>query len=141
MILRRLSAVLLGLVVVVAMVQLAEVGAHQIYPPPPGLSMKDMNAIKAYVASMPMPPMLLVLAGRLVGTFLGTWAAVKVGRSPIPAYVVVALLFCGGIASAIIIPQPIWFSIALFVSYIAAAIIAARLAAPPPTAAPAQPPA
>ena len=141
MILRRLAAVLLGLVIAVAIVQLAEVGVHQMYPPPPGLSMKDMNAIKAYVESMPMPPMLLVLAGWLIGTLLGTWAAAKVGRSAIPAYVVGALLLCAGIANSFIIPQPLWFSIASFAIYIGATVIAARLASLPPTAALAPPPA
>ena len=127
MILRRIGAVLLGLVIAVAIVQMAELGVHQVYPPP--AHMKDMNAVKAYVASMPMPPMLLVLAGWLIGTLLGTWTTAKVGRSAIPAYILGAVLLCGGIANAFIVPQPIWFSIASFVIFIVATLIAVRLAA------------
>ena len=61
MILRRIGAVVLGLVIAVAIVQIAELGVHVMYPPPPGANMHDMKVIKAYVAAMPTAPMLLVL--------------------------------------------------------------------------------
>jgi hypothetical protein len=141
MMLRRIGAVLLGLVIAVVMVQIAELGVHVMYPPPPGTNMHDMNAIKAYVASMPMAPLLLVLAGWLFGTLLGTWVAAKVGRSAVPAYVVGVLLLCGGIANSFIIPQPVWFSIASLAIYIGGTLIAVRLASPQPAATPAPPPA
>jgi hypothetical protein len=139
MILRRIGAVLLGLVIAIAIVQIAELGVHGMYPPPPGTNMHDMNAIKAYVASMPVAPLLLVLAGWLVGTLLGTWVAARTGRSAVPAYVVGALLLCGGIANSFLIPQPVWFSIASLVIYIGGTLIAVRVASPPPAAASAPP--
>jgi hypothetical protein len=120
LILRRIGAVLLGLVIAVAIVQIAELGVHAMHPPPPGTDMHDMKQVKAYVASLPVTPMLLVLGGWLVGTLLGTWIAAKVGRIAVPAYIVGAVLLCGGIVNAFIIPQPVWFSIASFVVYIAA---------------------
>ena len=57
---------------------------------------------------------------------------VEFGRSAIPAYIVGAILLCGGIGSALLIPQQTWFSAASFVGYIVATLIGVRLAAPRP---------
>lgn len=126
-ILRRIGAVLLGLVIAVAIVQIAEYGVHRMYPPPPGYDMRNMEQVKKFVAALPMPAMLLVLAGWLVGTLLGTWTAAKIGRTRVAGYVLGAILLCGGIANAFIIPQPIWFTAASFVIYIGATIGGTRL--------------
>lgn len=128
MILRRIGAVLLGNVIAVAIVQIAELGVHAISPPPPGMSMRNMETIKAHVAALPTSALLLVLAGWLIGTFLGAWTAAKVGRTPITAYVVGAILFVLGAYNAIVFPQPIWYSIVLSVIYIVATLIGAAMA-------------
>ena len=134
MILRRIGAVLVGLIVAVVIVQIAEFGVHAMYPPPPGYNMRDMNAMKAFVAKLPTPAFILVLAGWLIATLIGTWLAAKIGRTAVTGYVVGALLLCGGIANAFIIPQPAWFSIASFVIYIVMTIIGAMLGSPHRTA-------
>lgn len=141
MTLRRIFAVLLGIVIAVAIVQFSELGVHAMNPPPAGTDMRDMNQVKAYVAALPLIALLLVLGGWLAGTLLGTWSAARVGRSAIPAYVVGAILLCAGIANAFIIPQPMWFSIASFVVYIGGTLIAVRLVAPQRASPPALPPA
>ena len=130
MILRRIGAVLLGIIVAVVIVQVTELGVHMMYPPPPGYNMRDMNAMKAFVAKLPAPAFILVLAGWLIATLIGTWLAAKIGRTAVTGYVVGALLLCGGIANAFIIPLPAWFSIASFVIYIAMTIIGAMLGSP-----------
>src|SRR5436190_11145532 len=124
MILRRIGAVVLGLVIPFAIVQIAELGVHVISPPPP--NMHGMQAIKAYVAGLPLSALLLVLATWLIGTLLATWTAAKMGRSAVPAYIVGGILLCIGIANAIIIPQPLWFSIATWVIYAGAPFVASK---------------
>ena len=134
MILRRIGAVLVGVIVAVVIVQVTELGVHMMYPPPPGYNMRDMNAMKAFVAKLPAPAFILVLAGWLIATLIGTWLAAKIGRTAVTGYVVGALLLCGGIANAFIIPQPVWFSIASFVIYVVMTIIGAMLGSPHRTA-------
>lgn len=141
MILRRIGAVVLGLIVTVLIVQIAELGVHAIAPPPPGMSMRNMETVKAYVAALPLSALLLVLVGSAVGVFVGAWLGAKVGHTLVTAYIVGALFFVLGIYNAVAFPQPIWYSIALAVLNIAAPLIAARLGAPQPAAAPAVPPA
>ncbi len=130
MILRRIGAVVLGVILAVAIVQIAEWIVHEMYPPPPGYNMRDMNQVKKFVAGLPVTAMVLVLAGWLVATVAGTFVASKIGRSVVLGYIVGALLLCGGIANAFLIPQPVWFSAASFVIYIVMTIAGSRLGQP-----------
>jgi len=129
-ILRRIAAVIVGLIVAFALVAAAEGIAHKVYPPPSGMNMQDMTQVKAFVATLPMSVLLIVLAGWLVATFVATWLAAKISHTPIPGYIVGALLLCAGIANAFMIPQPVWFSIASFVIYVGATWVGARAGAP-----------
>ena len=128
-ILRRIGAVVVGLIVAFLLVFAAEGIAHKIYPPPPGTNMQDMNQVKAFVATLPLSVLLIVLTGWLIATFVATWLAAKIAQTPIPGYIVGALLLCAGIANAFIIPQPVWFSIASIVIYIGATWVGARAGA------------
>lgn len=129
-VLRRVGAVILGLIVASLLVFGAEAISHQIFPPPTGMDMRDMAQVKAFVAMLPMSVLLIVLAGHLIATFAGTWLAVKVARSPIAGYIVGALLLCAGIANAVMLPQPAWYSIASFVIYIGATWVGVRAGMP-----------
>jgi hypothetical protein len=132
---RGVLGVIAGIVVAFLCVQGAEMITHRLYPFPPGADMKDMATIKRFVATLPTPAFVLVLAGWFVGTLLGTFLAAKIGRSRIPAYVVGVLLLCGGIANAVIIPQPLWFSALGFVIFIAVPFAGIALAKPVQTSA------
>jgi hypothetical protein len=122
---RRIGAVIVGIIVAVLIVQIAELIVHYLYPPPPGYNMRDMNQVKKFVATLPLLAMVLVLIGWAIGTVVGTFLAAKIGRSPAPAYVIGGLLLIGGIANAAVIPQPIWFSVLSFIIYIGGTIIGA----------------
>jgi len=125
---RRVLGVIVGLVVAFVCVQGAELISHQLYPFPPGADMHDMATIKRFVATLPPPAFVLVLAGWLVGTLLGTFVAAKIGRSRVPAYVLGAILLAAGIMNSIVIPQPLWFSAVSVVIFVVGTFIGARLA-------------
>jgi hypothetical protein len=132
--LRRIRAVIAGMIAAFALVASAEAIAHNIYPPPPGMNNRNMSQVKAYIATLPPSAMLVVLTGWLIATFVATWLAARIARTPIPGYVVGVLLLCAGIANAFMIPQPVWFSIASIVIYIGATWVGARAGAPPQVA-------
>jgi hypothetical protein len=133
-ILRRVGAVIVGMIVAFLLVAGAEGIAHKVYPPPPGTNMQDMAQVKAFVATLPLSVLLIVLTGWLIATFVATWLAARIAQTPIPGYIVGALLLCAGIANAFIIPQPVWFSIASIVIYIGATWVGARAGARPQVA-------
>jgi hypothetical protein len=124
---RRIGGVIAGLVIAFLLVQGAELLVHKLYPPPPGTNMKDFNAVKAFVATLPTPAFVLVLTGWLIGTLAETFTAARIGRSAVPAYVLGVILLAGGIMNSIVIPQPVWFSAASFVIYIGMTFAGAAL--------------
>src|SRR5205807_3483371 len=93
-IVRRIGAVIAGMIVAVLIVFASEGIGHKIYPPPPGTDMHDMAKVKAFVATLPLSVLLIVLTGWLIATFAGTWLAARIAGTPIPGYVVGALLLC-----------------------------------------------
>ena len=103
-ILRRIGAVIAGMIVAFLLVVAAEGIAHKIYPPPPGTNMQDMEQVKAFVATLPLSVLLIVLTGWLIATFVATWLAARIAGTPIPGYIVGALLLCAGIANAFMHP-------------------------------------
>ena len=91
---------------------------------------RDMVQIKAFVATLPLSALLIVLTGWLIATFAAAWVATKIARGPIAGFIAGALLLAVGIANAFIIPQPLWFSIASFVIYISATVAGVRIGMP-----------
>ena len=116
--LRRIGAVIVGLIVAAVLVEGAEAIVHSMHPFPPGMDQHDMAQIKKFVSTLPTDALVIVLAGWLLGTIAGTFTAVKIAGTRVPGYVLGAILLAAGIANAIIIPQPLWFSIVSFVIYI-----------------------
>ena len=103
--------------------------------------MRNLETVKAYVAALPLSALLLVLAGWLLGTLLGTSIAARFGRTAVTAYIVGGVFFCLGIYNAVVFPQPVWYSIVLSVIFIAATFTAVRLVAPQRASPSALPPA
>jgi ABC-type uncharacterized transport system permease subunit len=130
---RRIGGVIVGIIAWFAIVQVGEFVVHKLYPPPSGYNMHNMEEIKRYVATLPTPAMVVVLVGQLVGTLVGAFAAAKIGRGRVPAYVIGALLLVAGVVSTFMIPQPLWFVVVELAGYIGATIAGARAGAPAAT--------
>jgi hypothetical protein len=122
--------VAIGAIIAITCVQVAEMITHHFYPFPPGADTHDMATIKRFVTTLPLPGFLIVLAGWFAGTLLGTFSAAKIGRSPAPAYIVGVMFLCFGIANSIMIPQPVWFTAASIVIFIAVPFAGIALAKP-----------
>jgi hypothetical protein len=127
---RKALGVAIGGIVAFTCVQAAEMITHHFYPFPPGADMKDMATIKRFVATLPVQAFVLVLGGWLVGTLVGTFLAAKIGRDRLPAYIVGAFLLAAGIANSILIPQPVWFTAASIVIFLAVPFAGMAMAKP-----------
>jgi hypothetical protein len=108
---RTIAGIFVGIVIAVALVFAIEAIIGLIVPAPPDFDMRDPEAVRARVASLPRWVILLVLVGWLVGTGLGSWAAVRISRMPVlwPGLVVTAVIFLGTLYNVMTIPHPIWF--------------------------------
>lgn len=100
-------------------------------PLPPGV---DMNTAEGIAAAMPLlqpqhflTPFLAHALGTLVGATVA--AGLAVGRRHVPAMVIGACFFAGGIMAVAMIPAPMWFNAAdLILAYFPMAYLGYRLA-------------
>ncbi len=125
----RIFAVIAGFIVQTLAIMGMEWLSAKMNPPPPGLDLKDPAQLAALVAKMPPSAFLLVLAGYLIGAFLGAHTATEImgGKTPWPGRIVMLLGLAGLAANVIIIPHPIWFTVAAALCFILGARLGLRL--------------
>lgn len=129
---RKILAMIGGVIFAGLVVFAVQKLGHQVYPPPENLDTKNLEAMKAYVASLPMGAMLFVLLSYVVGTFAGGWLATKIARVPqmhVPLTVGGIQLFFG-IINLVMIPHPLWFAIASVLVFLPAAYLGGKLGKP-----------
>lgn len=109
--LRLLGGILVGVGIAVALVFAIEAVIGLIVPAPADFDMRDPEQVRARVASMPIWAILLVLVGWILGTGLGSWAAVRIARTRRiwPGLVVGTIVLLSTLYNVMTIPHPIWF--------------------------------
>jgi hypothetical protein len=128
--LRRIGAVIAGLIGAWIPVGVAESVTHKLYPPAASVDMHDFAQVKLYVASLPTTAYVLVLLGWALGTVIGTYVATRIGLTNVTGYIVGAILLAAGLYNAYAIPQPLWFSAVSFVIFIGMTFVGVALARP-----------
>jgi hypothetical protein len=108
---RAILGILAGILIAGATVWTVEAIVQLISPAPPDFNPRDAEAVRARVASLPVTLIALVLVGWIVGTGLGSWAAVRIGRltAAWPGLVVGAVVFALTLYNMMTIPHPMWF--------------------------------
>jgi hypothetical protein len=112
--LRKVSAVLLGVLVAFATVMVLEWLGHQVYPVPPDVDFNDPQQMRQYVATLPLGAFASILLGWMLGTITGGLAACYVAREKpvVFASIIGAIMLAATITNLVLIPHPTWFSIA-----------------------------
>ena len=127
---RRIAAVLIGIVAAVAVVFVVEMVGHNVYPPPTDLDFTQPEVVTAYMKTLPIGAFVFVLGGFALATFIGGFVAAKIvgDRPGLYAGIVGALMLCATGANLLMIPHPLWFSATAIALILAATVMAARLA-------------
>ena len=130
---RTILAVLAGLVVAWITITLCEFGGVALHPPPPGTNLADPQALAAFIGAAPPSAMLLVLLGWVAGAFDGGLVAALISRRHKngAALTIGALVLLGVIANNLMIPHPLWMTVAGVLLPVPAAWLAARLVGSP----------
>ena len=130
--LRGLSAVVLGITTGILLIAGVEYLAHQAYPLPAGLNMRDPAAVKVALANLPAGALLMVLAGWVLGTFAGAFVTTRAIRfSKFRHGMLVGVLFLAvGISNLMEFPHPLWFWICGVAVFLPAAYAGTMLALP-----------
>jgi hypothetical protein len=117
----------IGLAVSLVVVMIIQKVGQSFYPTPPGLDMKNKEAMGLWIRQMPVGAFLWLLAGYALGSFAGGAAAALVGKSAWPALATGAVLTLMGITNVILIPHPTWFVVVSISLYLPFAWLAAIL--------------
>jgi hypothetical protein len=128
---RLILGILAGLLVAWLSIALCEFASVFLHRPPPGIDLRDPQALAAHIAAAPFHAMLIVVAGWALAAFLGGWVAARIARHRrAAALVVAAFVVLGVVANNMMIPHPQWMTIAGLVLPIPLAWLAARMATP-----------
>ena len=89
--------------------------AYVLFPMPEGMDMHDPEQMNAYVAGLPLPAFLVVLAAHLGQSFVGGWTAARLaGSKPLLLAMIVGVIsLAGGILNMMTIRGPTWMYIEL----------------------------
>ena len=126
---RKISAVVLGVVTAVVLIIAIEALGHAVYPPPDDLDTSNIEALQAYVMNAPLAALLFVMAGWLIATLVGGLLACFIARETplVYAAIVGGLVLLGTIINLLSIPHPLWFSITSVLAIIATIFITGQL--------------
>ncbi len=126
---RKLLAVVLGVVVAVIVIIAIEALGHAIHPPPAELDVADKQALEAYVASLPLTALLTVMAAWIAATLTGGLLACFIAQERPVAYanIVGVLVLLGTVINLVSIPHPLWFSISSVAAIIATMLLTGKL--------------
>ena len=120
---KKIAAGFAGVLISMGLVWLVEMIGHSVYPPPPDIDFSDTDAMRIYVASLPLGALLFVSSAWFIGTLGGTLAACKLGdaQPKIYAMVVGGMMLLATAINLAMIPHPLWFAIVGIGGVIAAA--------------------
>jgi MFS family permease len=125
---RTIAGVVVGVVVAWLAIMLAEFASAPLHPMTAGFDMHDPASVATFVATLPIAALLLVLAGWVLGALIGGYVAARIARKPRPALAVGIVIVVGVIVNAVMIPHPLWMTIAGVLLPVPAAWLGARLA-------------
>lgn len=127
---RTILAVMAGLALAMATMLLFEAGYGLLHPLPAGANAQDPALMSAHLAAAPLPALLLVVAGWVVGALDGGLVAALISRRhKLGAALAVGLLVLAGvIAVTAMFAHPRWMLIAGLALPLPASWLGARLA-------------
>ncbi len=127
---RKIMGGLAGIIAAFAVITIVQMIGHQVIPPPSGMDPSDPDSVRGAMASLPIGAFLFVLLSYYLGAFTGSFVATWLGGAkPLTNTIVVGgLVFAATVANLMMIPHPLWFSVAALVGIPVAAFFGARLA-------------
>jgi hypothetical protein len=126
---RMVAAGLAGVFCAFLVVALVEAVGHQVYAPATTPDLSTPEAMRAFVASMPLGAFLFVLGAYLAGTIGGAVVAAAIARrrAMIFAILIGGLILLGSVANFAFVPHPTWFVAATLIGVPLAALATGRL--------------
>ena len=125
---RNVVAVVVGLVAGMAVNMALVTLDVALYPMPEGVDFSDAEGVAAYMGTLPLAALLIVLAAHLSQAFVGAWVAARISSNQpmVVAMIVGTLTLVGGVVNMKSIPMPTWMMVE-FLLYMPLAYAAGRM--------------
>lgn len=124
---RTILAVVAGIVLAFAVTFVTELVWQQLAPMPSGTPAVDPAAVAAFIETVPITALLVVLLGWTAAIFAGTFAASRLARrGQWPGWIVLALFLAATGSNFFMIRHPVWYVIAAVVLILAAGLLGSR---------------
>ncbi|MCS6625009.1 hypothetical protein N0B44_19010 [Roseibacterium beibuensis] len=131
--LRAILSIVAGVVAAFVIVMLGDMLSHAVAASSAGAPPSDMTdraAIEAYMAGLPTTVFAVMLAGWTIAAFAAAFVAARFGRKGAwPGWVAAGVFLCATGANLLMIPHPVWMSVAGVVLVVVGGWIGARLGA------------
>lgn len=124
---RKLLAIIAGVVVGGIVVALSEAAGHSIYPPPADINLKDPADLQRLMEVMPVQAKILVVLAWFLGAFAGAWTAIRISGMSQTGWIVGLVFAVLSIMTVMSIPHPIWMTACAILLPFAAAWLAIRI--------------
>lgn len=127
---RKILAVLGGLVSGGIVISLVEMVARQLHPLPAGIKMDDLAAMAEHASKAPLSAQIAVLMGYVLGAITAGYVSTIIAKDGKKTYALLcAVLFLlATIINLSMIPTPIWFWIIALLLWIPLALFGHRFA-------------
>lgn len=127
--LRKVVAIIFGVIVAVVLIMIVETIGHTLYTPPANLDITDMDAMTAYVDGLPIGALLFVMAAWVTGTFGGGLLACAIARErpTVYAFCIAGMVLLGTVFTLTQVHHPIWFSVTSIIVILLTAVLTARI--------------
>ena len=108
---RKLTAIIIGSLVSLALVAAIESLSATLYPVSGDIAAADHATLLAMITGIPLPANLIIVAGWLIAPFAGAWLCLRIGDWPIGGWLVTAIYLVAAIAGQINVPHPAWMAL------------------------------
>ena len=129
---KKVFAIVTGVVAGFAIVFIGDATTHALSPVPNGLDYTNRDEMRAYIESIPMYVLVIMVVFWLASSFLGAMLAARIYRFEWKrtALITGGILMAAAILNLAMIPHPGWMWIAVIAGYIPAALLGGWLVRP-----------
>lgn len=127
---RKILAIISGLISGGIVISLVEMVAQQLHPLPTGIKMDDFAALAEHASKTPLPAQITVLIGYVLGATTAGFVSTIIAKDGKKVYALIcAILFLlATIVNLSMIATPIWFWIIALLLWIPLVLLGHRLA-------------
>lgn len=127
--LRKVVAIIFGVIVAVVLIMIIESFGHTLYTPPDNLDFTDMEEMSAYVDGLPFGALLFVMAAWITGTLGGGLVACAIARKRhfVYAFSIAGMVLSGTVYTLTQIHHPTWFSVTSIIAILVTAWLTGQI--------------